>query len=113
MDSKVIAFLLWLASFPALGVVASYALQGLKALFPRIKDKAAVIASVLLTAVAAIAANLLLARGIVIPAWLEQLWPTLTWLISQIWFAFVLKKPTPVPMPAAVTPPGWEGDPRE
>jgi len=107
---EVMKALLFLASFPALAIVATYALQGLKALFPALKDKAAVIASVMIAALVSVVTNLLLARGVVIPAWLEQLWPTGVWLISQIWYTFVVKKGAVAPASKPkVEPPSWEG----
>ncbi len=93
--------LLWLASFPALAIIASYFVQAIKAVFPGVKDKAALVLSVVCAGAVCIGANYLLSLNVPIPAWVEQLWPTVAWVLSQLWYTFVLKKK---PAAAGVSP---------
>ncbi|OQC54968.1 MAG: hypothetical protein BWX54_02090 [Verrucomicrobia bacterium ADurb.Bin018] len=86
-----VEFVLYLGGGAALGAVSSVLLQGIKRLFPAVKDDVAKIVSVVLAGLIAglaVAAKPYLSQ---LPAWVETAWPIVVWLASQIWYSFVVK----------------------
>jgi len=83
----------WLASTAAAGVVASYAVQVIKLIWPKVADEIAVRVSVIVAAVVTLVAWLVLPYMQALPPVVGQVWPILSWLASYIWFELVLKKP--------------------
>lgn len=88
----IVEFCEWLAGAAALGVVASYVTQLLKALIPSIKDKSAVVASVLVAALVNVAANLVRPYLSDLPPGAAQMWPVVVWAVSQLWYALIMQK---------------------
>jgi len=88
----IVEFCEWLAGAAALGVVASYVTQLLKALVPSIKDKSAVIASVCIAALVNVAANLVKPYLGGLPPEVAQMWPVIVWAVSQLWYALIIQK---------------------
>jgi hypothetical protein len=87
-------FVKWLGGTAALGAVSAFALQAIKALFPSVKDNMAKIASVVFAALASIVAQLALPVIPQLPAEIEQFWPVIVWLWSQIvWGIWLKPKP--------------------
>lgn len=84
-------FVKWLAGTAALGAVSAFALQAIKALWPAVKDDMAKIASVVFAALASVAAQLLLPVVPQLPAEIEQFWPVIVWLWSQVIWGIWLK----------------------
>jgi len=82
----------WLATSAALGVVSTFVMQALKALFPAIRDQSAKIISVVVAALVSVGATLALPFLPQVPAWVEQFWPTLVWLASQLWYELIKPK---------------------
>ena len=81
----------WLASTAAAGVVASYVTQVIKMIWPQVADEVAVRVSVIMAAVIALAAWLALPYMQQLPPVVGQVWPMVSWLVSYVWFEFVLK----------------------
>jgi len=79
-------FVLWLGSSAALSVVSSLLLTIIRKVFPQIVEKWAIVASVLLAALASIAAMLLKPYLGVLPPFVEQLWPFVVWIVQQLWY---------------------------
>lgn len=86
-----VAFVSWLASAAALGAISSFLFQALKALFPALKDDYAKIGSVVFAALLNVAAQQVLPILPTLPAWIEQLWPVMTWLWSQVVYELLVK----------------------
>ncbi len=86
------AFIVFLASAGALGGIASVALQIVKAVFPAVQDKSAKIASVIVATLVAIGATLALPFLGQMPPAVEQFFPLVCWLASQIWFEIIKPK---------------------
>ncbi len=81
-----------LATIAGAGVAASYVMQLVKLIFPRVADEIAVRVSVIVAGVIALGAYLLLPYLQNLPPIIGQIWPVLSWLASYIWFELVLKK---------------------
>lgn len=79
-------FVLWLGSSAALSVVSSLLLTVIRKFFPQIVEKWAIVASVLLAALASVAAMLLQPYLGALPAWVEQFWPFVVWIVQQLWY---------------------------
>lgn len=85
----------WLATAGALGIVSTYAVQVIKALFPQVKDKMTVIVSIVAAAVLSIAANLALPYLGTVPPQVEQFWPIVVWAVQQAWYQLIVKQHNP------------------
>ena len=79
-------FVKWLATSAALGITSTAIMQVIKAIWPRVKDKAAAIASVIVAALIAAGAIAALPYLGEVPAWVETYWPIAIWLWSQLWY---------------------------
>ena len=84
-------FVIWLASAAALGVVSSVLVQLIKAVFLAVQDTKAKIVSVLAACALSILAQLAVPFLPEVPAWVDQLFPTIAWLWSQIVWEIILK----------------------
>ena len=88
-------FIAWLGTSAALGVMSSIFLTGLKAVIPSLADKTAKIVSVILAGIACVAAVILRPHLANLPPWIEAFWPTLVWVLQQVWFELTKpKEPT-------------------
>jgi len=81
-----VEFVQWLATSGALGAVSYFLLQCIKALFPSVKDKVASIASVLMAAIVGIVATFAVPYLNNLPPWIDQVWPIIVWLWSQLFY---------------------------
>lgn len=88
-------FVVWLASSAALGAVSSLAFQLLKRAFPTLQDMYAKIGSVIFAAVLSVAAQYAVPLLPELPAWVEQLWPIVVWIWSQIAYETKVKRALP------------------
>ena len=79
-------FVKWLASSAALGVLSSILLDVLKVVFPSLKANLAKYASVILAAVVSIVAQYAVTFLPQVPPWVEQIWPVIIWIWSQVWY---------------------------
>lgn len=79
-------FVLWLGSSAALSVVSSLLLTVIRKALPQIEEKRAVVASVLLAALASLAAMALKPYLGYLPPWVEQIWPFVVWIVQQLWY---------------------------
>ncbi len=79
-------FLAWLAAPAALGIVSSWAVTAIKLFWPRIADRWAVVASIVVAAVLSVGATVFLPYVSKLPPGLVAYWPIVVWAASQLWW---------------------------
>ena len=87
-------FVLWLGSPVALGVASSVALTLIKMVAPQVKDKLAIILSIVLAGISSSAAIMFKPYLGQMPPWVQTFWPVFTWAFQQIWWEITKPKTT-------------------
>lgn len=79
-------FVLWLGTSAALGVGSSVALTIIKKVAPQVKDKLAIILSIILAGLVSSLAIIVAPYLGRLPPWVQAYWPIVVWGAQQIWW---------------------------
>jgi hypothetical protein len=85
-------FLAWLAAPAVLGVLSSFIVTAIKAFWPSVADRVAVLVSIIVAAVLSVGAGLALPYVGRIPPEIAAYWPIVTWAASQLWYELTKKR---------------------
>ena len=92
MSESLSAFLAWLAAPAVLGIVSSFIVTAIKAFWPGVADRVAVLVSIIVAAALSVGAALVLPYVGRIPPEIAAYWPIVVWSASQLWYELTKKR---------------------
>jgi hypothetical protein len=85
-------FLAWLAAPAALGIVSSFIVAAIKAFWPTVADRVAVLVSIVVATVLSVGAKFALPYIGSIPPEIVAWWPVVVWAAGQLWYELTKKR---------------------